>query len=521
MTRDDVPGLLLWGKHPDPRLEHYSFTDFDLPDVEAWYLSKQKLLTRKLFGLFSEKTPIGFITLKKINFLAGTAEIGLAVNPDRMGQGYGTQMLRSMLDYVFENYPLDTVFLEVAAFNRVAGRLYEKCGFMYVSAEWKAYEHQLNKNLVIDFPDDFILKDGRIQAEFLRMSYRRNTICSVAPAKINLGLRVGARNPDGYHDLVTTMQSLDLRDLVYLRLTPSSSNSASPEIHIRSVHPGIEEAHNLAYIAAQRFFARFPDTMPRHFALDISIYKKIPQGAGLGGGSADAAAVIRGLDRLFFGEESGRNLVLGEELLELAAEIGSDVPFCLRGGTAVATGRGERLEHYKPKASLPLLLLPSPFGVSTVKAFRTLDRLRDLEGVTPSQSGVEEAYALKRVYESSFLFTEEERRELAAAIPGNDLERAADLVLFEENTEKNTEERAESVSASSSLNTSSLDTSSCDRSYIESRKNALLMAGALFTSMTGSGSCVYGIFESEAAATKAARMLNGAILCFTSDERNP
>jgi 4-diphosphocytidyl-2-C-methyl-D-erythritol kinase len=158
------------------------------------------------------------------------------------------------------------------------------------------------------------------------------TLELIAPAKLNLVLEVTGRRADGYHDLASVMQTIDLADTV--RLEPASSieiEVAGDEV--RGVPR--EGPRNLAFRAAHALAeaARNPDLGAR-----IELEKRIPAGMGLGGGSTDAAAVLRGLNRLW-----GLDLSV-EALTEVAATVGSDVAFFLHGGTAFVSGRGEQVE---------------------------------------------------------------------------------------------------------------------------------------------------------------------------------
>ena len=155
-----------------------------------------------------------------------------------------------------------------------------------------------------------------------------HTYTLLAPAKINLLLEIIGDRPDGYHELVMVLQSIDLADIVQL------SPLRTDQIHLECNHPDVPLDHtNLAYRAASLMMAQFPG----HGGVDIQLDKRIPIGAGLAGGSTDAAAVLVGLDLMW-------NLGLVEhELANLAAKLGSDVPFCVAGGTALAMGRGDQL----------------------------------------------------------------------------------------------------------------------------------------------------------------------------------
>ncbi|MCM2584468.1 4-(cytidine 5'-diphospho)-2-C-methyl-D-erythritol kinase, partial [Bacillus stercoris] len=155
-------------------------------------------------------------------------------------------------------------------------------------------------------------------------------ILEKAPAKINLSLDVHGKRPDGYHEVEMVMTTIDLADR--LELTELDKDEIRVSSHNRFVP---DDQRNLAYQAAKLLKTRFGIQK----GVSIVITKAIPVAAGLAGGSSDAAATLRGLNRLW-----KLNLTL-DELAELGAEIGSDVSFCVHGGTALATGRGEKLKH--------------------------------------------------------------------------------------------------------------------------------------------------------------------------------
>ncbi|MEO0946809.1 MAG: 4-(cytidine 5'-diphospho)-2-C-methyl-D-erythritol kinase [Cyanobacteria bacterium J06641_5] len=156
----------------------------------------------------------------------------------------------------------------------------------------------------------------------------------IAPAKINLHLEIVGARPDGYHELVMVMQNVALADRVRVRAGDRQ------EIRLFCNHPQVpkEPTANLAYKAAKLMCDRFSDAYARLGGVDITIEKNIPVAAGLAGGSVDAAAVLVGIDLLW------KLGLTKAELQDLGAELGSDVPFCVLGGTALATGRGEVLD---------------------------------------------------------------------------------------------------------------------------------------------------------------------------------
>jgi 4-diphosphocytidyl-2-C-methyl-D-erythritol kinase len=155
------------------------------------------------------------------------------------------------------------------------------------------------------------------------------TFALPAHAKLNLGLRVLGRRPDGYHEVETTLQAISLHDL--LLVTPSEQTS----LELEGEEAPVGEA-NLVLQAARALEAASGRSLPASFRL----LKRIPAGAGFGGASSDAAAALRALQRL--------HGLTGIDLEQVGARIGSDVPFFLRGGSALATGRGEKLAPQLP-----------------------------------------------------------------------------------------------------------------------------------------------------------------------------
>lgn len=180
-----------------------------------------------------------------------------------------------------------------------------------------------------------------------------------ARAKINLTLDVLGRRPDGYHQVETVMQSIALHDCLEF---VSQATGLVLTVSDRTLSSG---ADNLVYRAALLLQKR---TNTKRGVL-IRLNKQIPVAAGLGGGSADAAATLKALNTLW-------ELHLSEEeLLALGAELGSDIPFCLKGGTALASGRGEQLTPLAPAPRLGLVLVKPSFPVSTAAVYQAYDAL--------------------------------------------------------------------------------------------------------------------------------------------------
>lgn len=187
------------------------------------------------------------------------------------------------------------------------------------------------------------------------------TVEEKAYAKLNISLDVGNRREDGYHEMTMVMQSISLADTVTVTLNDTGKLRAKTSLPFI---PGDER--NLAVKAALCYLAAIGQE--GQGAL-IEIQKNVPVGAGMGGGSSDAAAVLRALNRLF-----GHALTTAE-LEALSCKVGSDVAFCVAGGTALATGRGEKLEPLPPLPDCAFVVCKPSFSVSTPELFRKLDQL--------------------------------------------------------------------------------------------------------------------------------------------------
>ncbi|MDP9743573.1 UNVERIFIED_ORG: 4-diphosphocytidyl-2-C-methyl-D-erythritol kinase [Bacillus sp. B2I3] len=178
-----------------------------------------------------------------------------------------------------------------------------------------------------------------------------------APAKINLALDVLFKRPDGYHEVEMIMTTVDLADRIELK--EITGNHIQILSHSRFVP---DDHRNLAYQAAFILKERFGINK----GVSITIEKNIPVAAGLAGGSSDAAATLRGLNRLW---KLGLSM---DELAEIGAEIGSDVSFCVYGGTALARGRGEKITHLPAPPKCWVILAKPTIGVSTADIYKRL-----------------------------------------------------------------------------------------------------------------------------------------------------
>ncbi|WP_114679264.1 4-(cytidine 5'-diphospho)-2-C-methyl-D-erythritol kinase [Desulfotruncus alcoholivorax] len=258
-----------------------------------------------------------------------------------------------------------------------------------------------------------------------------------AYAKINLALNITGVRTDGYHELETVMQTLALHDVLEL----SPANCIEITVDGADLPSGPE---NLAYRAADLLRC---ETGCRE-GVRIRLIKRIPIAAGLAGGSSDAAAVLRGLNQVW------RLGLTREELLKLAASIGSDVPFCLSGGTALARGRGELIESLPDLPPFGVLLAKPPFGVNTADVYRRYDQAVDL----PEPCCLEMVEAIRRG----------ETGQIASLL-ANDLE-AVTIAMHP---------------------------------LIGDIKNNMLAAGAQGVLMSGSGPTVFGIFPDRSTAARA------------------
>lgn len=283
----------------------------------------------------------------------------------------------------------------------------------------------------------------------MRAPEAENVLVLRAPAKVNLDLRVRGIRPDGYHEIETLLVRLRLADRIELRPGPEGLRlrTAGPDAGLVEGLPTGEE--NLCCRAARVFFR----ALGREPAVTIRLEKNIPMAAGLGGGSSDAAAVLLGLNR-WHGAPFER-----APIVEMAAELGSDVPFfALDRPAAVARGRGERLESVVPPPSRPVLIVVPDFGVSAAEAYRWWDAGPPGDpGETPRRVGTGDPPSWREIAEAA-------RNDLAPGV-----------------------ERRHPMLA-----------------RVRAR---LAETGATPTLLCGSGSCVAGMFGSEAQREAAHRRL--------------
>lgn len=266
-----------------------------------------------------------------------------------------------------------------------------------------------------------------------------------AYAKINLTLDILGLRPDGYHKMDMVMQSVSLSDTLCISL------EEEPGVRFRSTRGDLpSDRRNLAVDAAYRFLeAR---GLPQQ-GVSIVLEKRIPVCAGTAGGSSDAAAVLRGLNRLT-GEALSQ-----EALMDLGALVGSDVPYCVMGGTARARGRGELLEKLSPVPSSFFVLCKPSFSVSTPELFRRFD---------------------------TQTVTERPNTEaMIKALEAGDLQRVASQLwnVFEEVLPAR------------------------EQMVVKGIRDRLTHLGAIGASMSGTGPTVFGLFDREDLARAAAAKL--------------
>lgn len=265
-----------------------------------------------------------------------------------------------------------------------------------------------------------------------------------APAKLNLTLDILRRRPDGYHEMRMVMGSISLCDRVTVEPADDGFVLHTRGVTLPSGRITMEQR------AAEAFFAALHRPMP---GLVVTLEKQIPAYAGLGGGSSDVAALLRALRQLCAPE------MPTAELERIGLQVGSDVPYCVRGGTALAEGRGEVLTTLPALPDCHVVLCKPAFSVPTPELFARLDGCRirrrpDTAGLLAALAAGDLAGVARRMY-NVFEDVLPERR-------GAEVQRI---------------------------------------------KNALVQQGALGASMSGTGSTVFGLFDREEAARRAYELL--------------
>ena len=280
------------------------------------------------------------------------------------------------------------------------------------------------------------------------------TLSGLAPAKINLGLRVLNRGSDGYHELRTVFQTISLADQLTIHYDPRGDG----EVALACDVPSLATSDNLAVRAAQSLLRA--GGWPGHVAIDLK--KRIPVGAGLGGGSSDAAALLLALRRML------KPRPHREMLAEVAAGLGSDVPFFLQGGRALGLGRGEEVYPLADQPRRWLVLVAPEIFVSTAEAYRSLSKSR-------ARLTAAERQLIINGFQVNIVASEESAALDPAKLPINDFE----SVVFQQFP------------------------------ALKEWKKRLMEAGASVSMMSGSGSAVFGVFSSLRRARQACKVLRG------------
>jgi 4-diphosphocytidyl-2-C-methyl-D-erythritol kinase len=269
-----------------------------------------------------------------------------------------------------------------------------------------------------------------------------------ANAKINLYLDVVGKRENGYHNIISIMQTVSVCDLVGVDYRPGLHTRISLTASGNSAMP--TDCRNLAWRAAEQYLMAIRESGEVH----VTIEKHIPMAAGLAGGSADAAAVLRGLNHLC------GNPFSVQRLCEIGEPLGADVPFCVLGGTALVTGIGETLEPIVPMPQCHMVVACMGDGVSTPWAYGKLDEKYDSFSGKPKKTvGIKEIEKLlkaKKVSEASEFFYN----------------------VFEEVVPM-------------------------EKPWVDRLKNCMIQNDAICAMMSGSGPSVFGMFETAEAAGDA------------------
>jgi 4-diphosphocytidyl-2-C-methyl-D-erythritol kinase len=292
-------------------------------------------------------------------------------------------------------------------------------------------------------------------------------------AKINIGLRIGPRREDGFHELRTLYQTIALADTVRVDV----GKGVGIEIYSKDQRVPADET-NTCWRIAERFLR----SIRTRGKIRITIEKSLPVQGGLGGASSNAVATLLGL------EKAMKKQLAPEERLRIAAEVGSDVPLFLIGGTVLGAGRGEQVFPIEDLPSFPCVIATPEISVSTPGAFADWDRRLEQGKLTAQNGSCKMDTFSHSLYEwlsgTSFSPT---------GVPDKGWNRAEALLLDLVRT--GIENDFESVVFPK-------------YPAIREVKRALEKSGARYVSLSGSGSAVYGLFADKDAAAKATKTLN-------------
>lgn len=279
-----------------------------------------------------------------------------------------------------------------------------------------------------------------------------DSLCLPAYAKINLGLSIKSKRADGFHEIETILQQIDLKDEIAIKLIER------PEITFHCDAPGVpNDEANLCVRAATLLQQRQSVSL----GADIILNKSIPVGAGLGGGSSNAAVTLLGLNKLWQLQLST------EELQHLASQLGSDVPFFIHGGAAIARGKGEQLEWFEPMFDFPILLVYPELAISTKWAY--------------SQVNLDLTMTKKSIKLLQFKDNKYNRVELFEG-----LENQFEQFVFKKYP------------------------------ILRIIKEDLSQSGAIFSSLSGSGSVLFGVFKNENQLLEARKLFQNDFTVFVA-----
>ena len=206
------------------------------------------------------------------------------------------------------------------------------------------------------------------------------TVIASAPGKVNLHFGVGALDLDGYHDVISVYQALNLRERVTVSRAKDQVWNVSVAGNLAQEQLALVPTDETNLVVKASVLAGELAGLETPRALNLSITKQIPVAGGMAGGSADAAAA-------FLAAAEKYSLDLSLEALQFQSRrLGADVPFCMHGGTALGTGRGDRLERLALGAELHFVMIASGTGLSTPKVYAELDRQRELQGIDPHEA---------------------------------------------------------------------------------------------------------------------------------------
>ena len=352
---------------------------------------------------------------------------------------------------------------------------------------------------------------------WIELSYMATRVCSFS--KINLGLGIGPVRGDGFHGLVTLYQTLDVHDLVMVTAVRADRTTIS----LSTDHPRVPvDARNTVWKMVEKCLAK----MGVGAEVSVHIEKNLPVQGGMGAGSANAAAALIGLER-----ELGVSLPEGERL-ELAAEVGSDVPLFLIGGAVLGTGRGEIVEGVADLPRTACVVAVPGVGVSTPAAFREFDRRYEVQGAGYKVDGLTSAPVPDRLKELSLAYASVFGRE-----PGTSgIVPSPDLAMSGQNPEK--EQGGSDVSQMGLENDLaenillSLVRTGVENDFEEvvfpeypslREIKRLLMgvdsgAPALYAALSGSGSALFGLYGSFADAELAQqRVQQSGVTAFVTE----